>query len=539
MTKEITISTSGRVSSTDMIMGDGNLDKIKAFSNLMSGSNMVPQHFQNNTYDCAIVVAKALSMGLDPVAMSGEVFPVKGKMTYGSKLIIAMIHGSNLVAPRTFVKTVGDWDNKGRLNSSTGRFQNEQGLGVKVGFKFVGDEEPTWGSVLMMEDQTNRNSPLWKTDPQQQLTYLAAKRWSSIHTPGVTMGMMSKEEADDYSGDPIPERDITPQKREDFDFGDKAIVNQENQVDIIEEPELLQRAESTAVAAQNLSDDIKAKETPVIETAEVKKPIIAESQPATSATTLNSASDSKEDTDQVECDINGEVFNAEIHTGTKLKDGTWRLNKKGQELKKQREESSTQNIQEPAQDVVTDEGETIKNESSVTVGCYVKAVSDEAIEMLDGEPPFKVISIEEDEGITYVEVEGYEGTNFPMIDEEDTVHLELVDSPINESTTKNTEAVDTKILESVEAIKGQFEVLKQKVTIELDTFEDSQDKTEAIDAIKKWEAVAAKSVSLIEGLGNEVTQDDIDKVIQACKNYQNEKKNIFNNLKERLEDNPF
>ena len=50
-----------------------------------------------------------------------------------------------------------------------------------------------------------RNSPLWVSDPRQQLAYLAIKRWSRLYTPDVILGV--------YTPDEIIEReelDVTP-----------------------------------------------------------------------------------------------------------------------------------------------------------------------------------------------------------------------------------------------------------------------------------------------------------------------------------------
>jgi hypothetical protein len=50
-----------------------------------------------------------------------------------------------------------------------------------------------------------RNSPLWVSDPRQQLAYLAIKRWSRLYTPDVILGV--------YTPDEIVEReelDVTP-----------------------------------------------------------------------------------------------------------------------------------------------------------------------------------------------------------------------------------------------------------------------------------------------------------------------------------------
>ena len=283
MSNTTVVSLENRVSSTEMIMGNGNVEKAQAYANIMAGSNMVPAHFKGMNTDLCLVIAKALSMGIDPVAMCQEVFPVKGKMTYGAKLIIAMIHSSNIVEPRTYVTQVGNWDNRGQLQGN--RFANEMGLGLRVGFKYFGDEAPTYGSTIFLADQTTRSSPLWSTDPIQQLTYLAAKRWSSIHLPAVTMGMMLRDEVEQEEAP--KERDVTPSMDSEKSF---IFESEEKVINVVEE---VQEVQEVQADIEDVMDSLE---------------------------------------DEIEVDINGEVFNPKIHTGSKLQSGAWRLNKAGRSL---------------------------------------------------------------------------------------------------------------------------------------------------------------------------------------------------------------
>ena len=41
-----------------------------------------------------------------------------------------------------------------------------------------------------------RNSPLWKSDPKQQLAYLAIKKWARLFTPDVILGVYTPDEMD-------------------------------------------------------------------------------------------------------------------------------------------------------------------------------------------------------------------------------------------------------------------------------------------------------------------------------------------------------
>ncbi len=480
----IALSQNGRVSTTDMIMGDGNLDKIKGFSNLMSGSNMVPQHFKGNTYDCAIVVAKAISMGFDPVAMSQEVFPISGKMTYGSKLIIGMIHNSGLVEPRTFTQEIGDWS-KLQIRKGQAFHGNEEGLGVKVGFKYIGDSEPTFGSVLYLEPQTIRNSPLWKTDPMQQLVYLAAKRWTSVNMPAVTMGMMTEDEVKDESK---PERDITPQapsmvnpESEVVNFS-SAEVKYEEQVDIEE-----------YIEEQSVEQVV---EQPV----EPKGPQAGD------------------------LDSEGNEFEPDFMTGTTLKDGTWRLNKAGQERKRKQDEA--EQAEQPAEEPVAEPVAEQVAEQSI----LVKAVHEESIDMLGGEGPFKVVTFDYCDSL--VEVEGHE-SNWLPISSDDVVYLEIANPSVDEASLKTKESLDA-ALNQTKAV-----TLKLKGKVELINSEDLIE--EALDVIDEWESNAKSEINKVAIKGNKATEGDFKHLTEVNTNYWNEALKAVKHFQEKDEeqDSPF
>ena len=48
--------------------------------------------------------------------------------------------------------------------------------------------------TLMLSQASVRNSTLWADDPQQQLFYLAQKRWARKYAPGTILGLYSADE---------------------------------------------------------------------------------------------------------------------------------------------------------------------------------------------------------------------------------------------------------------------------------------------------------------------------------------------------------
>ena len=353
------VLSDNRVSSSSIILGDDTFNKVNAFSAVMCASNMIPAHFKNMNVDCSLVIMKALSLGLDPIAFSHEVFPVNGKMNYGSKAIIAMLHTSKVLDPRTFTEFVGDWDNKGALIGN--KFANEKGLGVKVGFRYAGDKEVTWGQTLWLADQTIRNSPLWKTDPATQMTYLAAKRWANINMPALIMGMSFDDAAETEHYDEVikPANKFGGNGSNAFEDEKSGVIDAECNVVDVEEYEAQQAAKAAKEAAEaefaakeaakaekvakekadkraaeikQLEEEKAAKELAdkeAAETAEMQKK--ADQQAKESAELAEKLAKEKAEKEaeieEVKVDSNGVAFDAEIHTGTTLKDGKWRMKK--------------------------------------------------------------------------------------------------------------------------------------------------------------------------------------------------------------------
>ena len=68
-------------------------------------------------------------------------------------------------------------------------------------------ESPEVGQI------TTKNSPLWNSDPQQQLGYFASRSWARRHTPEVLLGVYDREEVQSYQG-PDKAKDVTPSLQE-------------------------------------------------------------------------------------------------------------------------------------------------------------------------------------------------------------------------------------------------------------------------------------------------------------------------------------
>ena len=77
---------------------------------------------------------------------------------------------------------------------------------------------------------TPKNSPLWKSDPDQQLCYYSIRAWARRHMPGVLLGIYAVEELQQ-----IVVKDVTPPPPNVF--GDDAHIDDLPEAELVSEEE--------------------------------------------------------------------------------------------------------------------------------------------------------------------------------------------------------------------------------------------------------------------------------------------------------------
>jgi hypothetical protein len=183
---------SGVLSTVEVLMNNDLMLQAEKISNLMAGGTvMVPKHLQGKQPDCFAIVLQALQWGMSPFAVAQKTHLVNGVLGYEAQLVNAVIQSSGLVASRFY------YEYKGADNS----------LQCRVGAIIQGEEKITWGEWLASASVQVKNSPLWKTNPQQQLGYLQVKNWARLYCPGAIMGVYSQDELLDQ---PSTEKEINP-----------------------------------------------------------------------------------------------------------------------------------------------------------------------------------------------------------------------------------------------------------------------------------------------------------------------------------------
>lgn len=172
----------------DMILSGDSLDKLWRFAQAMSKATItVPEHLRGKEGDCMAVAMQAAQWRMNPFTVAQKTHLVNGVLGYEAQLVNAVVQGSGAIVGAFHYEYQGEGDN----------------LMCRVGAVLRGQKAVTWGEWLRKGDVKVQNSPLWKTNPKQQLGYLQVKNWSRAYTPGAILGIYTPDELEE-----VPPRDM-------------------------------------------------------------------------------------------------------------------------------------------------------------------------------------------------------------------------------------------------------------------------------------------------------------------------------------------
>lgn len=168
-----------------------NLGEVVRFAEVMSRADIaLPKHLRGNAGACMAVALQALEWKMSPFAVASKSYSVNGMIAYEAQLIAAVVNTRSGI--------------KGRLQYEFTNSGND--LACKV-TGILDGSECTYETPPFAAIQP-KNSPLWKTDPRQQLGYYAARSWARRHCPEVLLGVYDREEAEHFGPDNA--KDVTP-----------------------------------------------------------------------------------------------------------------------------------------------------------------------------------------------------------------------------------------------------------------------------------------------------------------------------------------
>lgn len=206
-------------SPTALILNRESMQSMTDLAAMMAGGKAaIPQHFRGNQADCMAIVMQSMQWGISPFAVAQKTHLTQGgALGYEAQLINAVVISRAPIQGRPEYEYLGDWDKiLGRVNEQKsdkgGKYytaawkkEDEIGLGIIVRLTMIGETVPREVKVMMTQAYP-RFSTQWATDPKQQISYLAIRKWARLHAPDVILGV--------YTNDEMPsteEIDITPQ----------------------------------------------------------------------------------------------------------------------------------------------------------------------------------------------------------------------------------------------------------------------------------------------------------------------------------------
>lgn len=175
-----------------------NMGELIEFAKLMSMSGQcVRPAFRGNPGSCLAVALQAFRCGGDPFAWANKAYIVNDQLAYEAQLIHALVNSSNVLQRR--LRPVYEGDGQSRRCRIVGFVKGET--------EPLEYDSPTIGSI------TVKNSPLWKSDPDQQLFYFSSRAWARRHVPEILLGMYASDELETIDVTPTPAGEGAPAGR--------------------------------------------------------------------------------------------------------------------------------------------------------------------------------------------------------------------------------------------------------------------------------------------------------------------------------------
>lgn len=169
-----------------------NLGEVVRFAEVMCKADIaLPKHLRGNAGACMAVAMQALEWSMSPFAVASKSYSVNGTIAYEAQLIVAVVNTRSGI--------------KGRLKY---RFEGEGAERVCVAYGTLDGDELEAKSPKF-KDIHPKNSPLWKSDPDQQHCYYTGRAWARRFCPEVILGVYDRDEVESFQGADNA-KDVTP-----------------------------------------------------------------------------------------------------------------------------------------------------------------------------------------------------------------------------------------------------------------------------------------------------------------------------------------
>lgn len=166
--------------------------QLMEFAKMMAVAQVaVPKHLRDNPGACLAIAIQASEWQMSPFAVANKSYSVNDRLAYEAQLINAVILRRAPIKGRFKIDYTGE---RGNRRCKVSAVLND---GETVEY-----ESPPISEIKV------QNSPLWKSDPDQQLFYFASRSMCRRHFPDVLLGVYTQDELQELA----PEREVTPRR---------------------------------------------------------------------------------------------------------------------------------------------------------------------------------------------------------------------------------------------------------------------------------------------------------------------------------------
>lgn len=167
------------------------------FAKMMAVSQIgVRKHLRGNVGACLAITVQSIEWGMSPFAVANKSYLVNDQIAYESQLVQAVILKRAPIKGRFKVEYIGEGAKRKCRVSAT-----------------LQDGDVVEYTSPEFDKITPKNSPLWKSDPDQQQFYYSGRALCRRHFPDVLLGVYDVDELSDTPRDPSRAHDITPAPR--------------------------------------------------------------------------------------------------------------------------------------------------------------------------------------------------------------------------------------------------------------------------------------------------------------------------------------
>ena len=189
---------------------------MQRMAKMYTESTIVPDTYKGNTGNCVIALDMAMRMNANPLMIMQNLYVVKGNPSWSSKFLIATINMSGKYTSLRYRKRV--LGKVGKVNYNDIVWNNTSKKNTIVVKEFDGsnvdniecvayatelstgeilESDPITIEIAIKEGWYTKAGSKWVTMPSLMLTYRAAAFWQRMYCPEISMGFLTKEEADD------------------------------------------------------------------------------------------------------------------------------------------------------------------------------------------------------------------------------------------------------------------------------------------------------------------------------------------------------